>query len=44
MLAVEKSYRGMGLGTKLVRTVVRVMQEKECDEVRISKTFNIYFS
>lgn len=33
MLAVEKSYRGMGLGSKLVRTVVKVMQNDECDEV-----------
>jgi len=33
MLAVEDGYRGMGLGTRLVRTAIRVMEERECDEV-----------
>lgn len=33
MLAVEESYRGMGLGTRLVQSVIKVMEERECDEV-----------
>lgn len=33
MLAVHQSYRGLGLGTRLVHTALRVMEERGCDEV-----------
>ncbi|KAI3420963.1 hypothetical protein GPALN_014590 [Globodera pallida] len=33
MLAVEETYRGHGLGIRLVRTVIEIMREKGCHEV-----------
>lgn len=33
MLAVEESYRGMGLGTRLVRIAIWLMEQQDCDEV-----------
>jgi peptide alpha-N-acetyltransferase len=39
MLAVHQSYRGLGLGTRLVHTALRVMEERGCDEVGEKRIF-----
>lgn len=33
MLAVEERVRRLGIGSRLVRTVVELMRERGCDEV-----------